>query len=327
MQSLRGIFPRPKEPPKRDFIKENVKNLKLMQRRNHNPNQVSDTGDFEKKQRKIRSTSHSRLRLSSSNSVKNIAALSKSIENISNHGEKIRPLSVQSRDAYSQTESVDDELFLKDVIIRLPSASISKNKTNKSEITSEYECTRQHVDSEDQGDHVEKYQENVDGGETEEVLIQFDEQNKTKNSAARETLATEIDRPIHQFSTRCEHSLQICANDNSKPVVPSSYRKGEIPKYLKEMKFREEERSRLMSLVDVNCPPGHTVLTESERLESLNIAQKKYQDLIDELNHMSLTSKTLRIRNRQIEIEKELRQLDNSIQIFSRSKVYVKIED
>lgn len=39
-----------------------------------------------------------------------------------------RPLSVQSRDAYSQTESVDDELFLKDVIIRLPSAKISENE-------------------------------------------------------------------------------------------------------------------------------------------------------------------------------------------------------
>lgn len=53
-----------------------------------------------------------------------------------------------------------------------------------------------------------------------------------------------------------------------------AYRKGEIPKYLKEMKSREEERNRLMALVDVNCPPGHTVLTESERLESLQIAKQ-----------------------------------------------------
>lgn len=33
-------------------------------------------------------------------------------------GHNSRPQSVQSRDACSQTESVDDELFLKDVIIR-----------------------------------------------------------------------------------------------------------------------------------------------------------------------------------------------------------------
>lgn len=75
---------------------------------------------------------------------------------VSSHGEKIRPLSVQSRDAYSQTESVDDELFLKDVIIRLPSASISKSKVNKSEVKSDYECPRQHVDNENQDEHIEK---------------------------------------------------------------------------------------------------------------------------------------------------------------------------
>lgn len=35
-----------------------------------------------------------------------------------NHARSVRPLSVQSRDACSQTETVDGELFLKDVIIR-----------------------------------------------------------------------------------------------------------------------------------------------------------------------------------------------------------------
>lgn len=53
-----------------------------------------------------------------------------------------------------------------------------------------------------------------------------------------------------------------------------AYRKGEIPKYLKEMKFQEEERKRMTSLEDVNCPPGHTVLSDDERLETLQIAKK-----------------------------------------------------
>lgn len=61
-------------------------------------------------------------------------------------------------------------------------------------------------------------------------------------------------------------------------------------------------------------------------VQRLNMLSE-YQDLIDELNHMPLTSETLRTRNRQIEIEKELRKLDQTIQIFSRSRVYVKNED
>lgn len=30
-----------------------------------------------------------------------------------------------------------------------------------------------------------------------------------------------IDRPIHQFSTRCQHSLQLCVENNTKPIIPS----------------------------------------------------------------------------------------------------------
>lgn len=40
------------------------------------------------------------------------------------------------------------------------------------------------------------------------------------------------------------------------------------------MKVKEVERNRLISQVDVNCPPGHTALSEAERIESLSIAEK-----------------------------------------------------
>lgn len=52
----------------------------------------------------------------------------------------------------------------------------------------------------------------------------------------------------------------------------------------------------------------------------------EYKDLINDLNRLPMTSQTLRVRNCQIEIEKELRQLDETIQICSRSKVYVRID-
>jgi hypothetical protein len=49
--------------------------------------------------------------------------------------------------------------------------------------------------------------------------------------------------------------------------------------------------------------------------------------LVDELNKMPMTAQTFKLRNRKMEIEKELDKLENSIRIFSRKKVYVKIED
>lgn len=111
----------------------------------------------------------------------------------------------------------------------------------------------------------------------------------------------EQNRPIDQFSSRCERSVALCTKDINKPVVPScklhtsfnsyirfalvipsfflpfshsAYRVGELPKYLKEMKIKEAEKNRLDAMIDINCPPGHIVLSEEERLESLNIAQR-----------------------------------------------------
>lgn len=40
-----------------------------------------------------------------------------------------------------------------------------------------------------------------------------------------------------------------------------------------------------------------------------------------------MTAETLRVRNRKILIEKELRELEKNIRIFSRTKVYVKLLD
>lgn len=72
---------------------------------------------------------------------------------------KARPLSVQSRDACSQTESVDDELFLKDVIIRLPSATVCNNKEKVTKRVVDIECPLDHKVDEDN--------ENADQGKDE----------------------------------------------------------------------------------------------------------------------------------------------------------------
>lgn len=52
-----------------------------------------------------------------------------------------------------------------------------------------------------------------------------------------------------------------------------------------------------------------------------------FELLIRELNKLPMTSETLRVRQRKMDIEKELIKLEDSIRIFSRAKVYVKIED
>ncbi|XP_073813196.1 uncharacterized protein [Musca autumnalis] len=96
-----------------------------------------------------------------------------------------------------------------------------------------------------------------------------------------------------------------------------------LPKYLeREKREREEERQREISR-DPNCPLGHYAITENERLAALNAAEKKMESLVQELNRMPMTTETLRIRRRKVEIEKELSQIELDIRTFSKPKVYV----
>lgn len=50
-----------------------------------------------------------------------------------------------------------------------------------------------------------------------------------------------------------------------------------------------------------------------------------YADRIQELNSMPVRSDTLRVRKRKMEIEEELKKIDEGIKVFQRPKVFVKI--
>lgn len=47
-----------------------------------------------------------------------------------------------------------------------------------------------------------------------------------------------------------------------------------MPKYLKELKEKTAEKERLKSLINTNCPAGHIELSDAERTDTLDIAQK-----------------------------------------------------
>lgn len=107
---------------------------------------------------------------------------------------------------------------------------------------------------------------------------------------------------------------------------PLDYQMGKLPKYLIEFKEREIERHKQEALIDRDCPAGHVPVSEEERRFKLKTAEEKQLELIAELNRLPMTSTTLRVRNRRIEIEKESRELDAVIKTFSKIKVYMKLE-
>lgn len=101
---------------------------------------------------------------------------------------------------------------------------------------------------------------------------------------------------------------------------------GKLPKYLIEFKEKEMEKNRQEALIDHDCPVGHILLTDEERQNTIQLTKEKLTELIAELNRLPMTSTTLRVRNRRIEIERELRKLDEVIKEYSKIKIYVKQE-
>lgn len=120
-------------PPKRDFIKENVRSLKQIELRNLQVKSETDLVKLNGKQRLVRGRNASPMKAftgkvvpeKNENSTKALKKQPKPHMSRQNgrkqrvyESDESRPNSVQSRDAFSQTETVDDGYFLKDVIIR-----------------------------------------------------------------------------------------------------------------------------------------------------------------------------------------------------------------
>lgn len=104
--------------------------------------------------------------------------------------------------------------------------------------------------------------------------------------------------------------------------------KGHVPQYLLERKdrWRRELEERQRNLPDPDMPPGHTMMPESERLETLNNLKQSQEQLVKELVLLPVRADTLSIQKRRVELEQKLSQMDEALKIFSRPKVFVRLD-
>ena len=115
-------------------------------------------------------------------------------------------------------------------------------------------------------------------------------------------------------------------NSSAASSVPVKHRAGNVPKYLRKRKeeWREEEERKEREKPDPDCPPGHDLLPEEDRVATLAGLNDRFAELLQESNMFPVRSDTLRVRKRRKEIEAELNQLEEAIRTYSRPKVYVK---
>ncbi|XP_006790012.1 enkurin domain-containing protein 1 isoform X2 [Neolamprologus brichardi] len=119
---------------------------------------------------------------------------------------------------------------------------------------------------------------------------------------------------------------QSLTNLRDKPV-PSAV-KGQVPQYLQERKeqWRKEKEERRRNTPDPTVPTGHTLMPENERQETLKSLKDTHRSLVTELLSLPLKADNLSIRSRRAQLDCRLSEIEEAIKIFSRDRVFVKID-
>ncbi|KAI5748749.1 hypothetical protein M8J76_001647 [Diaphorina citri] len=120
-------------------------------------------------------------------------------------------------------------------------------------------------------------------------------------------------------------------NTSTQCKVPTTYKRGTVPRYLVEKKLEQEKEQRRIleeaertGILDPDCPPGHILLPTEKRLEQLEFLKRNYKNLINELNRIPVRNDSLKIRQHRVVVEKELDKLEEAIKLFSKEKLFVK---
>ena len=103
---------------------------------------------------------------------------------------------------------------------------------------------------------------------------------------------------------------------------------GKTPQYLKNMKIEAQKKKKIDELKkeQEKYPKGTRLLTEDERLFTLNKLLESKKEIENLVAKLPITMNSQAVKNKQEELYKKLDEIDNAISTFSRKKVFVKVD-
>jgi len=105
-------------------------------------------------------------------------------------------------------------------------------------------------------------------------------------------------------------------------------RVGKTPAYLRRRKaeLAKAKAEELAARPDEDCPPGMKLLPEEERVATLQLLKKTQGEHSKSLDMMPLAVSTPGQIRRKNEVEAKLREIEEAIRIFSKKKVFIRME-
>jgi len=191
---------------------------------------------------------------------------------------------------------------------------------------------------------IEEYTNKYGNDENIQTLLQEYNLTNTKNNNINNNINSNNLNEISEVPESLEQTLKKPNNENKiiknkkKPntnnnsninndnnVIHKDF--GKTPEYIKkykmEEKIKKEELKRKQE--EAKLPPGTKLLSEEERLSTLDGLINSKKELTNLLEKMPITTKTLSMQNKKEELLKKLDEIEKAIDMFSKKEVYIKI--
>jgi len=118
---------------------------------------------------------------------------------------------------------------------------------------------------------------------------------------------------------RARHDV---VNERKEKVLHDDF--GKVPRYLQERQMNElRAKEEVESRQKDHCPAGMVMLSEGERLKTLEGLRRNVEEIQNGLRKFPLSLSSMAQRHRKTELEEQLKQQEDAILIFDKEKVYV----
>ena len=102
---------------------------------------------------------------------------------------------------------------------------------------------------------------------------------------------------------------------------------GKVPEYIKKYELEREIRKEEIKKQEeaAKYPKGTKLLTEEERVETLNGLMNSKKELINILEKLPITTRTIAMQNKKDELIKKIEEVEKAIDMFSKKQVFIKV--
>ena len=115
-------------------------------------------------------------------------------------------------------------------------------------------------------------------------------------------------------------------NNNNNTLEEKHKNFGKVPEYIKkfEQELENQRQEKIRKKMEMKYPKGTRLLSEAERIETLNSLKKAQIENSLILEKMPITNRTFKLQQKRDELMRKLEEIDKAIEMFSKKQVFVK---